>query len=339
MIPDRFRCFLVDKDADGRAAARLAECSLDDLPPGEVLVRVAYSSLNYKDALAMTGHPGVARTLPLVPGVDIAATVVDSGVYERVEGDRLIATGFGLGSDHWGGYADYARLPLEWTLPLPEGLSLRESMILGTAGLTAGLCVEALQHHDVEPDSGEVVVTGASGGVGTMAVAILARLGYQVVAVSGKPSAHELLRRLGAKEILGRKAVDDRSDKPLLHGRFAGAVDTVGGNTLATLLRSLRLRGCVAACGLVGGVELPLTVYPFILRGATLAGIDAAETPLAVRHRVWNKLAGPWKPDHLEELAEFVELEGLPAKVQAILAGQVTGRVVVRVNPETENGA
>jgi len=331
MLPDTFRCYVVDKNPDGNVVAQFAERSADDLSPGEAVVRVAYSSLNYKDALAATGHPGVARKFPLVPGVDVVGKVVESGVYEWVEGDRLLATGFNLGVTHWGGFAEYARLPLGWSLPLPEGLSMRESMIFGTAGLTAALCIEALQHHDIAPDSGDVVVTGASGGVGSMAVAILAKLGYRVIAVSGKPSAHPLLEKLGAAEIVGREAVDDHSDKPLLPRRFAGAVDTVGGNTLGTLLRSVRLRGCVAACGMVGGVDLPMTVYPFILRGVTLAGIDAAECPLAVRDRVWKKLAGPWKPEHLEDLAEVVELDQLPEKIDAILGGRITGRVVVRV--------
>jgi len=334
MSPDTFRCYLVEKHPDGTVAGQVTERPLGELPPGDALVRVHYSSLNYKDALAATGHPGVAKQLPLVPGVDVVGTVVESGVYELVEGDRVLVTGFGLGEERWGGYAEYARVPLEWVLPLPGDLAPRESMIYGTAGLTAALSVEALLHHGVEPRSGDVVVTGASGGVGSIAVAVLAKLGYRVAAVTGKPSAHELLRRLGAAEILDRRAVDDRSGKPMLSGRWAGAVDTTGGNILATLLKATRLHGCVTACGLVAGTELPLTVFPFILRGVTLAGIEAAWCSLAVRDRAWRRLAGPWKPDRLEELAEEIELDALPEKIEAILAGRITGRVVVRLSDE-----
>jgi putative YhdH/YhfP family quinone oxidoreductase len=210
-------------------------------------------------------------------------------------------------------------------------------MILGTAGFTAGLCVDALQKHAVEPASGEIVVTGASGGVGSMAVAILAKLGYEVSAVTGKQHAREFLKQLGAARILSRGEVDDRSTRPLLHGRFAGAVDTVGGKILTTLLRATLRGGCVAACGLTAGDDLAVTVYPFILRGITLAGIDAAWGPIPLRHETWQRLAGPWKPDNLEAMAEFVTLADLPEKIDDILAGRVTGRVVVEIGTEDED--
>jgi acrylyl-CoA reductase (NADPH) len=333
-LPETFRCFLVTKDEAGRVTAEIVHRRLDELPPGEALVRVAYSSLNYKDAMAARGHPGVVRSFPHVPGVDLAGEVVQSGVYELVEGDRVLATGFELGAGCWGGWAEYVSLPHDWTVPLPEGLTLRESMILGTAGFTAALCVDALLTHGVEPASGEVLVTGASGGVGSMAVAILGRLGFEVAAVTGKTSAHDYLRQLGAGRILGRGDVDDRSDKALLHGRFAGAVDTVGGNILATVLRSTRYGGCVAACGLTAGNQLALTVYPFILRAVTLCGIDAAYVPLPRRHEMWQRLAGRWKPADLEAMAETVDMDGLPARIDDILAGRITGRVLVRVAHE-----
>lgn len=331
MLPETFRCYLVTKDDQGNVAGAMTERRLDELPQGEVLIRVAYSSLNYKDALAAKGHPGVNRVFPHVPGVDAAGTVVQSGVYEFVEGDPVLVTGFDMGANRWGGYAEYVRVPHDWVVPLPHGLTPRESMILGTAGLTAGFCVDALQKHDVTPDRGRVVVTGASGGVGSFAVAILARLGYRVAAVTGKASAREYLESLGAAEILPRDAVDDRSGKPLLSRRWAGAVDAIGGNALSTLLRSMELGGCVAACGNAAGVEVPLTVFPFILRGVTLAGIDAAWCPIPLRHETWRRLADPWKPDGLERFAQFVELADLPPMFDAILAGRVTGRVVVRV--------
>ena len=336
MPPENFSCYLVTKDAAGKVSGQLARRSIDELPEGEVLVRVAYSSLNYKDALAATGHPGISRVFPHVPGVDLAGVVVQSGVYEFVEGDPVLATGFDLGSSRWGGFAEYARVPEDWLVPLPDRLTLRESMILGTAGFTAGLCVDALQKHGVEPDSGDVVVTGASGGVGSCAVAVLARLGYHVTAVTGKASAHEYLRRLGAEQVVGREQVDDRSGKPLLGGRWAGAVDTVGGNMLTTILRQVRHGGCVTACGLTAGDGLSMTVYPFILRGITLAGIDAAWGPIPLRHETWQRLAGPWKPNDLEGMAEFIELADLPPRIDQILAGQVTGRMVIDVGGNDE---
>lgn len=334
MPPKTFKCYLVTKDTEGNVSGEMAERSLDELPPGEVLVRVAYSSLNYKDALAATGHPGVNKVFPHVPGVDLAGRVAQSGAYEFVEGDPVLATGFDLGANRWGGFAEYASVPQDWIVPLPAGLSLRESMILGTAGFTAGLCVDALQKQQVEPERGEVVVTGASGGVGSMAVAILAKLGYHVAAVTGKTTAEEYLKGLGAERILDRDEVDDRSGRPLLHARWAGAVDTVGGNILSTVLRATKHGGCVTACGLTAGDELAMTVYPFILRGVTLAGIDAAWGPVPLRHQIWHRLAGPWKPDDLERMATFVELPELPPRIDAILAGQITGRVVVNVGGE-----
>lgn len=336
MLPETFRCYLVTKDSDGNVSGEMTERPLDELPEGEVLIRVAYSSLNYKDALAATGHPGVSKRFPHVPGVDAAGTVVQSGAYEFVEGDPVLVTGFDLGTVRWGGLAQYVRVPQDWVVPLPEGLSLRETMMLGSAGLTAGFSVDALEKHDVTPESGEVVVTGASGGVGSVAVAILAKLGYHVAAVTGKAAAHEYLRSLGAAEILPREAVDDKSGKPLLTRRWAGAVDTVGGNILSTLLRASQLSGCVVACGNAAGFDLPITVFPFILRGVTLAGIDSAWCPIPLRHRTWRRLAGEWKLDCLKRIATFVDLEDLPPRFNDILAGRVTGRLAISIDSEQE---
>jgi putative YhdH/YhfP family quinone oxidoreductase len=335
MLPETFRCYLVTKDPDGNVAGQFTERPLDELPDGEVLIRVHYSSLNYKDALAAKGHPGVNKVFPHVPGVDAAGVVAQSGAYELVEGDEVLVTGFDMGANRWGGYAEYVRVPQDWVVPLPDGLSLRESMMLGTAGLTAGFCVAALRRHDVRPDRGEVVVTGASGGVGGFAVAILAKLGYRVAAVTGKKGAHEYLKSVGAAEILPREAVDDTSGKPLLARRWAGAVDTVGGNALSTLLRSTRESGCVAACGNAAGFDLPITVYPFILRGVTLAGIDAAWCPLPLRHETWHRLAGEWKPDGLDRIARFIGFEELPSQFDEILAGRLTGRLAIEIAAPT----
>lgn len=336
MLPETFRCYLVTKDSEGKVSGGMAEQPIDALPEGEVLIRVAYSSLNYKDALAATGHPGVVQQFPHVPGVDAAGTVVESGEYEFVEGDPVLVTGFDVGSTRWGGLAEFVRVPADWVVPLPSGLSLRESMVLGSAGLTAGFCVDVLQRHDVQPDRGEVVVTGASGGVGSVAVAILAKLGYDVVAVTGKTTEHDYLRSLGAAEVAPRESVDDKSDKPLLRQRWAGAVDTVGGNVLGTIVRATRLGGCVAACGHVAGVNLPITVFPFILRGVTLAGIDSAWCSIPLRHDTWRRLAGEWRVDCLEKVARSVDLEDLPSQFEKILAGRVTGRVVVTVCGEED---
>lgn len=333
-LPDEFTCYFVEKDASGTVHARLTRRRLNELPAGELLIRVGYSSLNRKDAMSATGQPGVTKVYPHIPGVDAVGVVADSGVYEWVRGDRVLVTGFDLGANHWGAFGEFIQVPQEWALRLPEGLSPRESMMLGTAGLTAGLCIDALQKHGVVPDSGPVVVTGASGGVGSLAVAILAKLGYQVSAVSGKAEFHDTLNALGAAEVLPRKAVEDHSGRPLLERRWAGAVDTVGGNTLATIIRATRLRGCVTCCGVVGGAQLPLTVYPFILRGVSLAGIDAAECPLWLRDEVWHRLAGPWKPEALERLATCTDLEGLPRYIDRMLSGRTTGRVAVDLGGE-----
>jgi len=329
-MTDRFTAYVVTKTEAGGVSAGMAELPRDDLPPGDVTLRVEWSSLNYKDALAATAHPGVVRRFPHVPGVDAAGTIERSDSPRFRPGDRAFVTGYGLGAERWGGWADVVRLPAEFLVPLPDGLTLRESMILGTAGFTAALSVEALLRHDVPTDGGEIVVTGASGGVGSLAVALAARAGYTVVAVSGKPQAADMLRGLGASRVVGREEVNDASKKPLLSARWAGAIDTVGGNTLATLLRSTARAGCVAASGLVGGVDVPLTVHPFILRGVTLAGIDSDQCPLERRIALWNRLAGEWRLD-LASLAREVALAEIGGPVAEILAGGVVGRVVVPI--------
>lgn len=324
-----FPCYLVEKTSNG-ITATLTERTIDDLPPGDTVIRVAYSSLNYKDALAVRGHRGVVRKFPHVPGIDAAGVVESCSSSAFAPGDEVLVTGYGLGDDDWGGFSGYIRVPHDWIVPLPAGLSLHESMIYGTAGFTAARGIDHLRHDGVLPERGQVVVTGATGGVGSLAVAILARLGYDVVAVTGKQDAHDFLYALGAKEIVGRDVVNDHTDAPLLSGRWAGAVDTVGGNILATILRSAKQHATITCCGLVAGAELNTTVYPFILRGVKLAGIDSDQCPMPKRRELWTNLASDWKPTELDMLARTVTLNGLPAEVETILAGGISGRVVVQ---------
>jgi putative YhdH/YhfP family quinone oxidoreductase len=326
---DSFPCYIVRKETSGQVAARVESATLDDLPDGDVLVHVDYSSLNYKDALACQGHPGVVRSFPHVPGIDCAGTVVESAVDEYRPGDNVLITGYELGAGRWGGFAAYVRVPAEWVVRLPGGLDTREAMIYGTAGFTAAQCVTAIVERGIEPNRGPVVVTGATGGVGSISVAILAKLGYDVAAVTGKRDRHEWLKRLGARLVLDRSELSPSDDRPLLAARWAAAVDTVGGRPLAAILRSMHHRGCAAACGLVAGPELSLTVYPFILRGVTLAGIDSAKCPRPQRLQMWQKLAGSWRVEQLESLAQEATLDELPERVRMILAGQITGRTLI----------
>ncbi len=338
MVPDSFHCLLVDKLSSEEneasklvAGGKIVSLPSARLPAGDVTIRTAYSSLNYKDALAYQGHRGIVEQLPHVPGIDVAGVVINSCDVRYNVGDTVIVTGYELGQSHWGGWAELVRVPADWIVPLPHKLSLREAMIFGTAGFTAAQSVLALQRNEVEPSSGEVVVTGATGGVGSIAVRLLAHLGYDVVAVTGKADQQPSLIQLGAKRVLTRSELLDLSQRPLLSARWAGAVDTVGGDMLTCLLRSTRYGGCVTACGLVAGAELSMTVYPFLLRGVSLCGIASADCPAFKRHRIWELLAGDWKPSNLEEYVTEVQLEQLPQEIEKILAGQLVGRVVVKI--------
>jgi putative YhdH/YhfP family quinone oxidoreductase len=331
MPVESFLCYLVRKLGDERIESAIEKVSLADLPEGDVLIRVEYSSLNYKDALAASGHPGVARKFPHVPGIDAAGTVVESRSSEYAPGQRVLVAGSDFGAGRWGGWGQYARVPADWVIPLPTGMSPRDAMIYGTAGFTAALSVDTLLKHGITADRGEVLVTGATGGVGILAVKLLALLGYDVAAVSGKADRYEWLKDHGAKSVISREEAVDTSSRPLLSARWAGVVDSVGGDMLATAIRASQIGGCVTACGLVGGAELPLTVYPFILRGVTLAGIDSAWCPRERRTELWNKLAGPWKPPKLDDVATTMPLEKIGEAVQQILQGKIAGRTVVAI--------
>ena len=328
-IPDTFKCYLVDRADEGPVTAGVTQRRVEELPKGDVLIRVAYSSLNYKDAMAATGHRGIVRRFPHVPGVDAAGAIAASESIEFKEGDEVLVTGFDMGSTRWGGWGELIRVPHNWVVPRPKGLSLREAMILGTAGLTAALCVDVLQKHEVRPESGTIVVTGATGGVGSVSVAILAKLGYDVAAVTGKAASHDYLKGLGASKILGREDVDDRSGRPLLTARWAGGVDTVGGNILGTLLRSVAHGGCVTACGLAASNELPITVYPFILRAVRSPGLTPPGASGSRRRKCGGGCRVSGSRLGLETMARFTTLADIAPLVDAMLAGRMQGRVVV----------
>src|SRR6266571_63349 len=325
-----FKALVVEKTDAGLFVRTIRRRTIADLPQGDLVVRVNYSSLNYKDALSATGHPGVTRQFPHTPGIDAAGEVVSCESGGFAAGDKVIITGYDLGMETDGGWGEFIRIPSEWPVRLPAGLTEREGMVLGTAGFTAALSVLKLEQSGVTPSDGDILVTGATGGVGAIAVAILARSGYRVVASTGKSSDEKFLRNLGAAEIIPRDVVTAGSERPMMKERWAGCVDVVGGDTLAAAIKATRHGGAVTCCGLVGSTELPLNVYPFILRGVSLIGIDSAECPADTRTRVWNKLAVEWKPVQLQDMATEVHLENLEEKIQAMLRGGSRGRVVVK---------
>ncbi|PTU73431.1 YhdH/YhfP family quinone oxidoreductase [Pseudomonas mangrovi] len=327
-----FKALQVSETAQGVFERRIVERELAELPAGEVLIRVRYSSLNYKDALSASGNRGVTRNYPHTPGIDAAGVIEQSSVAELAVGDEVIVTGYDLGMNTSGGFAQYIRVPAAWVIRRPAGLSLREAMLLGTAGLTAALCVDKLEQAGLTPVAGPVVVTGASGGVGSIAVALLASLGYDVAASTGKPEQAEFLRQLGARQIVARSELQEGCEKALLKERWAGAVDTVGGDILFNVVKSLRYGGSAACCGLTAGMSFKGSVAPFILRGVNLLGVDSVELPLVVKASMWDKLSLQWKLGNLESLAEEVTLEQLPAAIEQILAGQMVGRVLVRLD-------
>jgi acrylyl-CoA reductase (NADPH) len=330
-LPSSVRTLLAD--ASG-AETRLAPATLPlaDLGDGDVVVAVSWSSVNYKDGLASRKDGKIARIDPLVPGIDLAGTVVDPGGSSLPVGQPVLVHGYDLGVAHHGGYAEYARVPADWVVPLPDGLSERQAMTLGTAGFTAALSVVALEEHGLAPSAGPVLVTGATGGVGSVAVSILAARGHEVTAVTGKADAADWLRSLGAAEVVDRSAVGDPS-RPLQRERWAGAVDPVGGETLAAVLASLRYGAAVAASGNTGGVAVPTTVFPFILRAVALLGIDSVQVPIDRRRAVWARLAGDLRPSALDALAtEEVPLSDVPAVLERVLAGGARGRTLVRIS-------
>jgi acrylyl-CoA reductase (NADPH) len=327
-----FKALVVDKDAEGKPQAQLTTLNVNDLPAGEVLVAVEYSTLNYKDGLCLGSGGGLVRHYPHVPGIDFAGRVEASSDPRYQAGDLVILTGWRVGETHWGGYAQKARVKADWLVPLPSGMSTRQAMALGTAGFTAMLALSALEQQGLTPDQGPVLVTGAAGGVGSIAVALLAALGYEVTAVTGRSETHAYLTALGAQHILPREALNTASEKPLESETWAGCIDAVGGVMLARVLSQLKTRGSVAAVGLAGGAQLHTTVIPFLLRGVNLLGIDSVMQPYESRIQAWQRLANDLPMHLLEPMIQPATLANLPELGRAILAGQVRGRVVVDVN-------
>lgn len=326
-----YRAFVVNKSGDDfTAAATTMEDS--NLPPGEVTIAVEWSCVNYKDGLAASPGGRVVRSYPMVPGIDLAGTVLSSSDSRFSSGQAVVVIGYDLGVAHPGGYAEKARVPADWVVVLPDGLTAKEAMALGTAGFTAGMSVEALEAHRVRPENGPVIVTGATGGVGSTAVSMLAGRGFTVAASTGKESEHDFLRALGATEILSREEVSAESSRPLESERWAGAVDPVGGATTAYLVRTTKYGGSVALSGLTGGGPFTTSVFPFILRGVNLLGIESVNYPIAERRRLWQRLATDLKPRGLlDQIASESDLDGLPAVLADIVAGKVKGRVLVRL--------
>jgi alcohol dehydrogenase len=327
-----FRALLVEKQDDGSFTRGLVERSVDDLPEGELLVEVAYSSLNYKDGLSASGNPGVSRNFPHTPGIDVAGVVLESKVDTFTAGDEIIAIGYDLGMNTPGGFGQRVRIPAAWAITRPDGLGLKDAMLLGTAGFTAALCIAKLEATGMHTDGGPVLVTGATGGVGSVAVTLLAQLGYEVAALTGKASQHEFLKGLGATTIIDRSELSEENPRPLLKEAWGGVIDTVGGVILFNAVKALRYGCSLAACGLVASPEIPASVFPFILRNVNLLGIDSVELPLSQKREVWSRLAGEWKVEGLAALEHPLTLDTISEAIDTILAGQMVGRGVLDLN-------
>lgn len=327
---ETFKALVVQETSPGVFEKKIRTRQIHELPDNETLIHVIYSSLNYKDALSASGNRGVSRYYPHTPGIDASGEVVSCSSGKFNQGDRVIVTGYDLGMNTPGGFGEYIRVPASWVVPLPENMTPEESMMYGTAGFTAALSLYHLLRCGQSPSEGSVLVTGASGGVGSLAVALLAKAGFEVTASTGKLSQYEYLYSLGAKTIVPREETDDKSNRSLLKAKWAGAIDTVGGNTLATVLKACKMHGNVACCGNVQSAQLLTTVFPFILNGITLIGINSADTPMPLRASIWKHLATSWKIEKLNSICRIIDLEELPAYIDEMLKGNITGRVIVK---------
>ena len=321
-----FKAFITEETDEGFISS-IKERSIDDLPDGNVLIKVLFSSLNYKDALSASGNKGVSRNYPHSPGIDAAGIVEESDSDEFFKGDEVIVTGYDLGMNTSGGFSEYIRVPKEWIIKRPDNLGLEESMAYGTAGLTAGLCVRKILLNGIKPEDGEVFVTGATGGVGIIAVMLLAKLGFNVVAITGKDDQTDLLISLGAKEIINRSEFEGDMKSPLAKPRWAGGIDAVGSDILSNLITATHQRAAIACCGMVGGTNLNTSIFPFILRGLSLLGIDSAETLIEVKKEIWNNFASDWKLEKINDQIKDVGLEELSSEIEKILKGEQVGRV------------
>lgn len=325
----KFKALVTREKQDGSFSRKIEERAIDDLPKGDLLIKVKFSSLNFKDALSASGHKGITRDYPHTPGIDAAGIVVSSTSGKFKPGDEVIVTGYDLGMNTDGGFGEFIRVSTDWAVPLPGGLSLEESMHYGTAGFTAGICVYELLRHGVSAGD-KAVVSGATGGVGTIATGILSRLGIEVTASTGKKEAAAFLKKIGAAEIIGREELTDTTGRHLLSGKWHAAVDCVGGNTLSTISRSVKLHGSVCVLGNVAGDRFETSVYPFLLRGINLLGIDSASRPMSQRLHIWDMLSGGWKLDNLADAIKIVTLEEMDREIDIILKGKQTGRVVLK---------
>ncbi len=325
-----FRAYRIFEE-NGKSAGRFVDLSIDDLALGEVVIQTNYSSVNFKDALAATGTGKVIRRFPCVGGIDVSGVVSSSSDARFKAGDKVLVTGYDLGVAHDGGYAEYVRVPADWVVLLPIGLTLFEAMALGTAGFTAALAIHRLEQNELSPDKGKVIVTGATGGVGSLAINMLSQLGYHVVAVTGKDSEHEFLKSIGANEILPRSSIDLTSKRPLEKAMWAGALDSVGGETLAWLARTMQNEGGIASFGNAAGVELHTTVFPFILRGVKLLGVDSAATTMPLRKQLWQRLATDLRPQAFDLIAHSTSFAQLPEVFPKMLRGETRGRTVVEI--------
>ena len=329
---EKFKAYLLTETPEKKIRAEFVERTLDELDPGDVVVRVAYSDINYKDALAATGKGKILRRASCIGGIDFSGTVVSSSDGRFAKGDAVLGVGFDIGVSHHGGYAQYARVPAGWLTKLPQGMSLWDAMAFGTAGYTAGIAVVRMEHEGLTPANGPVIVSGATGGVGSIAVAALAKLGYHVVALTGKESESDWLKKLGAKEIKLRSSIDFSKIKPLDKATWAGAVDNLGGDVLAWMCSTMKDNGVIGSIGLAASHNLNTTVMPFILRGARLLGINSGESSGDVREKVWKRLAGDLKPPLLKEMCRTIPFEKLPNAFEDFIAGKVTRRIVVDMN-------
>ena len=326
----KFKAYRIFNE-NNKTQSRFVEMTLDELDKGEVVLKAAYSSVNYKDALAATGAGKVIRRFPCVGGIDVSGTVVSSSDSRFKAGNEILVTSFDLGVSHDGGYAEYLRVPADWVVPLPKGLSLFEAMALGTAGYTAGLAVLRMEHEGLKPANGPVIVTGATGGVGSIAIDLLAKLGYHVVALTGKEAEADYLKKLGAKEVMLRSSLDLSKIRSLDKATWAGAVDSLGGDVLAWLASTMKQDGTIACIGLAASASLNITVAPFIFRGVSLLGVDSAYTPMPQRLEVWKRLATDMRPSHLKDMTRTIPLDELPQVFDGFLKGQVRGRTVVKI--------